>query len=685
MIKYEFKKLLFKQYGLILIIIVVIFKAVSSADLFKPDYGSLSPQQQEIYINYINELGGVLTEEKEAVILEKYSLLLEAKAQQSEIQNKLSAGEFASTEEYFEALSKVPAIVSEKDAIEKLYIGYESVAKNRENRVLLASDACAMTVGQEYWLLIFICYISAFSIYYERKINNLQKTSVNGTRGYCAKLLAIFTVIWAVWLIFAVIEFLGLTAVVSGDNLSASLASLETFKECPYSDMTILGGFCCIQLVKLIGYLFTAAVTLILIRLSGNLILSIFSPVALNVVWIYLFSNYTAAFYQPFSLMRGSPYFTGTHYLGTGSGRYPEYEEIPMSALAVLIIIAFVTIVTACAAVLSTGKNRIKIRKLPVIAGLTVLTMLLGGCSGTGASQASEGFGSAGELAKGDDKYYVIQYITDQSNGVRSCNIAMLDSDLNVTESKIIRNIFDSGFLIDGIYEYGGCLYYSAEFNDGSRINRINLTDFSEETVFFGDYAPFMGQTKYFDMITVWHKGDRDDVQVKNFFVSDRKIVLSMWNNNVYSLDIATGVMTYLFEDTEVNNLCTADEKIFYLNMRGELICFENNEKHIVSSRIFGGICSDGKYVYGCGTSGVYSYDSDLNESELSKTKGENRISAYNGKVAFETKSDWVYIDKDGERTVEGADVVKDEVIVCDKGLILSKHGMLSLYEGGFK
>lgn len=667
MIKFEFKKLFIKQYALFLIILLVVLKLFSSAELFKPDTSSLSPQQREVYLDYIDKYGGVLTDEKEAAILEKYALLTQAKQQMRDVLNKLNGGEYATTDEYFKAVSEVPKIISDSAALEKLYFGYESVAKDRERRVLLAFDAPAMTVGQEYWLLIFICYISAISVYYERKINNLQKASKNGTKTYAAKLLAIFTAITAVWLIFSIVEFSALTAVISKADLSASLASLESFKETPYPDMTILGGFFAVEAVKLVGYLFTAAVTLIIARLSGNLVLSIFSPVAVNVVWIYLFANKTAAFYQPFSLMRGPHYLTGTHYVSMGeNGYYPEHSEIPGSVLTVLIVIAIAVIMLACAMIISAGKNKLKKRKrLAAIAGITTLTMLLGGCS----AERSENFGSAGRIAQIGENYYAA-----------SGNISVLDGDLNVTKDRIIRDIFetDNYIGIEGIFADGNYLYYSAEFKDSSQINRINLTDFSEENVYFGDYSVYMGQTKYFDMITVWSNGGRNNVVVNDFFVSGGKIVMSMQSNAVYSLDISTRKMTYLFEDVEVNDLCTSNGMIYYTNLTGELICFDGSEKHTVSDRIFNAVCADESRVYGVGTSGVFGYDSEFNETVYSRTSGWYEISAYNEKIAFETRERWVYIDENGERDIGGA----DDVFVGKNGLIIKNNGKYSFNNG---
>lgn len=681
MIKFEFKKLLFKQNGLILIALLVIIKIFSSAELFKPDYGSLTPKQREIYMGYISELGGTLTDEKEAEILNKYALLTDAKAMQTEIERKRENGEYATMEEYFEELSELPSILSESAAIEKLYERYGSVAKDREHRVLLAYDAPSMTVGQEYWLLFFICFISSISIYYERKINNLQKTSPNGKKSYAAKLIAIFSAICFLWLAFASIEFFALLSTVSVENLSASLASLEDFKETPYSDMTILGGFWAIQLIKLIGYLFTSAVTLIIILLSKNLVLSIFAPAALNIAWLYLFSSHTVGYYQPFSLMRGAPYITGTHFVGT----IVEYDEIPREVLAVLIAVAAVFIIIACIAVIREGRNHLKSKSVRINKGkkaallsvITLSAMFLGGCS-TKIDGTVKSIGHDGYLAQSAENYYFLQHETDSSHKVIASKITAVDKDLNVITDNIVRNVFDGDPLISGIYGDSGYIYYLGDFNDGSRINRIRLDDFSEEEVYFGDYAPFMGQRKYFDMITVWtddYYGD--SITVDSFFVDEGNAVIAMRSGAVYLLDTNSGIMTYLFEDSEVKGLCAASGKIYYLNLTGELICFYDGEKQRASDRIFSGLCSDGEYVYTCGVSGVYRYDDEFNETKLSDTKGRYRINAYDGRVIFDSENGWVYVGENGEENTGEA----DSAYICGDGIILSKNDEWTLYE----
>lgn len=616
MMGFELKKLLFKQYALLLMIIIIAVKLVTSVGLFKPDYGELSPAQQEIYLSYVNAFGGTLTDEKEAEIISLYSELLGAKSQREQIENKRTNGEYATTGEYVEALMSVPDIVQNADAIERLYTDYERISADKEHSVLLASDAPAMKTGLEYLLLIFICYISASAIYYERKIENLQKTSINGKKSYIAKLLSLFVIIGIVWTTFTVIELAAVISEIGTENLSASLVSLDGFKNTQYTDLAILQAFFAIESIKLVGYLFTSAVTIILMKTSRNLILSIFTPVAINIVWVYLFSENTIAFFQPFSLMRGAPYFTGALYVGTGTGRYMIHDSVPFTVLCIMLALSAMIIVFACALVLFVVKNKLRIKHVTATIAMLTLMLMLCGCSETNADNANKAFGNASDFVEAGGKKYTIKTETDENNMLVAGYISELDENMNVINDRINRNVFERDFIVEKLYASGGFLYYYATDENGCYINRIDLSDYSEENVYFGDYSVYLGKTKYFDMLTVWNEGNRYDCEVKDYFVEGNSIVFSTQSNIVYSLNISTGVMTYLFEEAEVKNLCTMGGSIYYLNMTGELICFDNT-KHPVSDRIFNEIYADEDYIYGENSNNIFRYDKNHTESEI--------------------------------------------------------------------
>ncbi len=65
LLKNELKKLYIKQYGLIVLLIVFIVKLLTSADLYKASYSDMLYEQQKYYLEYMQEYGGQLTDEKE--------------------------------------------------------------------------------------------------------------------------------------------------------------------------------------------------------------------------------------------------------------------------------------------------------------------------------------------------------------------------------------------------------------------------------------------------------------------------------------------------------------------------------------------------------------------------------------------------------------------------------------------
>ena len=68
LLKNELKKLYIKQYGLIVLLIVFIVKLLTSADLYKASYSDMLYEQQKYYLEYMQEYGGQLTDEKETAI-----------------------------------------------------------------------------------------------------------------------------------------------------------------------------------------------------------------------------------------------------------------------------------------------------------------------------------------------------------------------------------------------------------------------------------------------------------------------------------------------------------------------------------------------------------------------------------------------------------------------------------------
>ncbi len=645
MLKHELKKLFIKQFALILIIAAAVIKIFTSFSLFQPDYGSLTPQQQEIYLSYIDQLGGELTAEKEQIILEKYYELLSAQAKQKELTDKLNSGAYSTTEEYLQDAVQLPSVLGEEAAILKLYERYLSVCDNKDSSVLIASDAPVMTSGLEYVLLAVICYLSASAVHYERRMNTLLKTTPKGSSCTArAKLAVLFITVTAAGALFAVIELFALISEIGGENLFVSLRCVESFAHTEYGSLDVLGGFFCIHLTKLLGYLFTAAVTVFLAKLTGNLPLSIFSPLAVNIVWVYLLGNNTIAFYQPFSLMRGSAYFTGDHYIRAGNMSMLEYNGIPLHDLVILALIAAAVIVFVCVWYVITSRNACskqngKGRAATVASAVMLMTMLCG-CS---TAQDTAAYGkNAGRWTQNSDNCFYIHAVNDENGLVERFDIIMTDKGLNTEGERINRDIFLDGAVIDRICAAEDFLYYTVDDFDAGRyyLKRISLDDLTEEVMYCGDYSLFStGGTKYLDMVTVWAEGTIDSYRIASFTVAGQRVFMVMNDGCVYSLDTQTGVRSYMFEDIEVNTLSYANGSIFYINASGELMRF-NGEKSAVSDKVFSCSASEGQYFFAGNSDGVFCYDMSSDSiTQISAEPAGHNMYADNGRVLVEKDS----------------------------------------------
>lgn len=185
LLKNELKKLYIKQYGLIVLLIVFIVKLLTSADLYKASYSDMSYEQQKYYLEYMQEYGGQLTDEKETAILSLYSEAEAAKQLQSDILDKNRNGDYATPEEFTNAMREIPDIIEKYDAIKLLYSNYERVSADRENLLMLPSGSNAIpdtsvpfninTLDSFIWLPpFFLLYISLERFYFALSINPEQ-------------------------------------------------------------------------------------------------------------------------------------------------------------------------------------------------------------------------------------------------------------------------------------------------------------------------------------------------------------------------------------------------------------------------------------------------------------------------------------------------------------------------------
>ncbi len=671
LILFELKKLFIRQHVLVLLILVTAVKLFNSIDLFVPDYSVLSKQQRIYYSNYIELYGGKLTDEKEAAILDLYERASEANALRRKIEAEGNAGRYESNREYMLALSNVDKIAGEYDAIKYLYQKYLIATADRENRWILAGDAKAMTVGSENLLVLLICFLSAAAVSYERKMNRLVKTTISAGASAAMRSAVLFLAIFLAWLIFAGIEFAAVVNSVGADHLGVSVANLDSFLNTPYTNLSILQAFVLIELTKLCGYLFISSVAVILALVVKNLPLAVFVPFACTFVWIYLFRfSESAIYYSPFSLILGSPYYTGDFYEHESGLDILLYTTVPLSQTLLLVGICIATTVAAVFVMIGKGRGA---RKLSAV--FAALSMcLLCGCSWNAADDGVYQY-EYGNIAYDGEYYYALSDTTGENGELLDRKLTVFDSGRKVVHEEINRRVTEDASL-EGIQLSGDYLYCEKSLPNQrflSRITRINLKDFHEETVY--EQPDQSRVAAYLDLVTVWIDAQAQVGQTKGWIVCGEDLYIFTNNDKVYF--VRNGKSRYLFEDMMINHQAVKSGKVYYLNANGNPVCYDG-KKRVMSDRSFYGArgLADGFYCYN--DSGIYRLDYNDFSMEKYCEKSQTLIELYDDGILWKNRDgDLEFIDKAGNKRVYDMNADDYGYAFIDGAVYVCKDGVL--------
>lgn len=669
---FELKKLFIKQHVLELIILATAVKLFNASSLFVPDYSVLTKNQRNYYLNYIALYGGKLTDEKEDAILDLYERASEANTLRRKIEDDYNAGRYESEKEYMEALYNVDKTAGEYDAIKYLYQKYLVAAADKEHRWLLAGDAKAMTVGSENLLVLLICFMSAAAVYYERKMNRLVKTTISAGGSAAMRSAVLFLAIFSAWLIFAGIEFAAVVNSVGADYLGVSVANLDSFLNTPYTNLSILQAFVLIQLTKLCGYLFLSSVAILLALVVKNLPLAVFVPFSCTFVWIYLFRfSEKLTYYSPFSLILGSPYYTGDFYKHENGLDHLLYTTVPLSLTLLLVGICILTTVVAVLVMIGKGRGT---RKLSA-AFAALSACLLCGCSWNAADDGVYKH-HYGNIVFDGEYYYALSDMTDEHGGLLERHLTVFDSEMNVVNKEINRRVTEEA-QCESIQLSGDYLYCKKELQTDNYprtiITRINLKDFHEETVYT---QPDQSQVAaYLDLLTIWIDANDRVSETNHWFVCGEELYLFTSDYKAYS--VRNGKLKYLFEDMLIRDPARKNGKIYYLNASGYPVCYDGKKK-ILSERSFYGAdaLADGYYCYN--DSGIYRLDYDNLSIEKYCENPQNIIRLYDdGILRQNDDGDYEFVDKSGNKRVYNMNANEYNYAFIDGAIFVCKDGTL--------
>lgn len=496
---YEMKKILIKQYAIIILAAVVIVRLLSSLPLAKQTYGFDSATEREKYFEIISPFIGAVTEEKTDRADELENQLKTASQQYDKLIDQRLEHKISDIE-YYEQMKLYEPTLNIKKQIEKT-VEQVRQAQERQCDILPVSyipiicDASA-----DYLFVLAICLICSLSVIteYTSKTRYILCTTPAGqSRSMAAKTAVLLLAVAVASVLLSAVEGYCLSKQLPFEYWAYSARGVEIMTNCT-AELSIGGLFIQTQLIKLVGSIFTASVAILISELFKSYAASVFSLVTVQIVVDYVGNRSNLSYLLPTGAMRGYGYFYGD-VTPTAENNYMQFSGVPLWYTAVLICGLLIFSAAACTGTILSCNNRLKrkrkkIRKAALLSTMCIITsLLLSSCSVAnnrydpedtmklvGGSYTLIGEYNISFTNELKTSKYEIVLDTNQSSGGFSISLIDLASNekLDIPQSYFSDETFIHCF----ITEHYILVEYIAK--DGTEAMRYyDLNDFSTQTI----------------------------------------------------------------------------------------------------------------------------------------------------------------------------------------------------------
>lgn len=486
---YEAKKVLIKQYALLIFLAVIALKLFSLPGELDVNYGFGTSAEKSAYLEILEPLSGKITDEKEQMITDMKKRLLEAQSLQSQLSNAYNAGDNEKINELDKQLEEFRDVLKKEDVIERVFEQYVYVSEDRESREIIPVKKVGITekASANYPFLLCICFCCAFAIMAEQtsKTHLIIRTTPNGQGITMAtKIGVLFLTIGVSSAVLSVIDLVAMSFQLPQNYWNCSICSLERFANFPIK-ISIINVFVLVQLMRLIGALFIGAAAMLTAHFSHNYTASIFPYVALPIVSDYVAERDSQSYFLPTGLLKGWGYFYGD--VGeTGYSEYIIFHEVPLMYTCFLTAFSLIFMVAAAVILIRAGKNRLAKRRGGItkaaVLGITLSLFLLTSCSAEKTDILSQYGGSISVYSDNSENSHYkfeIEYIQTDDSGHFTNTLNITDKQMGTTEQYAFSP-FEERISLGSLFAAEDCLLFAMNFD----IMRLDLDDFSLSTVY---------------------------------------------------------------------------------------------------------------------------------------------------------------------------------------------------------
>ncbi|HAS37199.1 MAG TPA: hypothetical protein DCS04_01040, partial [Ruminococcaceae bacterium] len=376
-------------------------------------------------------------------------------------------------------------------------------------------------------------------------------------------------------------------------ELSYPIQSIEFYQNCPY-DISIVEGFVIISLLRTVGYLFVAALVILLSVTLRKVLLTVFIPSVFCVLQQFAFTPATPAYYLPTGFLRSVGYLRGDVISKNSTGdEIKLFSEIPIAHLFVLIVltILFIIVAVATANKYYSGGTRKKHRLMSVLSVISVC-IIISGCSVQFQNEEKFGYNLA------ENTFFVEDSDSFYTTDTKTITQHFKNGD---DELSVINQLVKNNDRITSLYNIGNNLLYL----QGFAVNSISTSDYTNmpyHTLKESDLSGFLG-------INLSMQRDETNAffYVTGFFTANNSMYY-VFNNGV----LKDGVRI-IDEDVYNLMLCCDGKSIFYINSLLQLKRYDMKTGEIsrLSGEFVRTLYYDGTRVLFSDKNGIYELSPD--------------------------------------------------------------------------
>lgn len=493
MIFLELKKVLIKQRGFLIILIMIILKVIFT---ISSGYDSLYiiDQNQQGYASYIEQYKGKLTLAKQKEIETEYYAVIHATSELEELSRRFIKGEI-DKKKYEELSRKNYEREKNREVFDVVYNQYIYVNEEPNKRYIMDTRGWSSLLSHtsiDFFLILcmILVFTPLFCYEFESGMDVLLLSSKKGKyKATIYKLLGAFALGVLLTILFSFLEYICIDRMVGLQNGDYPLKSLDFFKSSEY-DISLNQAFLITIMNRTLGSLILALMISIIGILSKKTIITLFTSSVLAFLPYILFSEKSLLYYLPLpsGLLSGTGYLWGTSYLSDFGDKgtivqVVKFQMIDKDIYPFLLLGYFIEVALLFLYCIkrfsrySLKSKQFGIIKLICILGICSVT--LAGCNMTQNEKDNFTDNYEGEQTYGETNGYAISL--DIEHGIIS------SKNIKTGENVILtRDPFRKDCKINAIFVRDGWCYYLEVVKglEGIRIYGIDMKDFSEKLIY---------------------------------------------------------------------------------------------------------------------------------------------------------------------------------------------------------